>query len=260
MAEFDCWAQYYDLIHQGLPGDVEFFVGQGVRIGGEVLEIGCGTGRIAIPLAMSGVNVTGLDNSKEMLDLCREKKRRIGKTSGRLRLLKRDMADFNLGKKFDYIIMSYRTFMHLMTQEDQRNCLATIHDHLADGATFIMDTWLPNLSSLHGLGALKPAGRISVPDTDLTIVHYHSSSYDEAKQLLIEEHLLQEVDGDGTILQAATLPLIRTWTTLREMHNLIQLCGFEVEALFGDFDCNPISETSKEMIWVLRHRIVSCDD
>lgn len=255
MAGFDCWAPYYDLIHQGLPGDVEFYVGQGIRRGGEALEIGCGSGRIALPLAMSGVNVTGVDNSAQMLALCRARKRKIGATPGKLKLLKRDMAGFDLGATFDYIIMAYRTFMHMLTPEAQHNCLTTIHRHLAEDGLFIMDTWLPRLAALrglHGLEALRPAGRIEIPDTSRCMVHYHSSRYDEGQQLLSEEHLLQEVDKSGTVLSTVTLPLLRAWTTPRELHNLLRLCGFESHAVFGDFDCNPINASSDEMIWVLK--------
>ena len=223
--------------------------------GRDIFEIGCGSGRIAIPMAMSGLNVTGLDNSKEMLNLCRIKKRKIGKTSGRLRLLNRDMSDFDLGKRFDYIIMPYRTFMHMLTQAEQRSCLATVKNHLAPGGTFILDTWLPkpsSLNSLHGLGSIKPAGRFSIPGTPFNLVHYHCASFDESRQLLLEEHMMQEVDEDGTVLRTVTLPLVRTWTTQREMQNLVQLCDFEVEAIFGDFDCNPIDESSRNMIWILK--------
>ena len=87
MAEFDAWAEYYDIIHQGLSGEAEFYVGQAVRIGGRTLELGCGTGRIAIPMAMSGVAVTGLDRSDAMLAICREKLSAAGPLSGSPRLL-----------------------------------------------------------------------------------------------------------------------------------------------------------------------------
>ena len=60
MAEFDAWARYYDLIHEGLPGEAEFFVGQAARLGGQTLELGCGTGRLAVAMAMSGADVVGL--------------------------------------------------------------------------------------------------------------------------------------------------------------------------------------------------------
>ena len=70
MAEFDSWAAYYDYLHPGLPGEAEFYGGQALRRGGPVLEAGCGTGRLAILMAMSGLKVTGVDNSAAMLAVC----------------------------------------------------------------------------------------------------------------------------------------------------------------------------------------------
>ena len=115
MTEFDAWAPYYDLVHKGLPGEAEFYVGQAVRLGGETLELGCGTGRIAIPMAMSGVCVRGLDNSPAMLEMCREKHRAVGETPGALTLIEGDMRDFSLDKRFGFVALAYRTFMHLLT-------------------------------------------------------------------------------------------------------------------------------------------------
>ena len=60
MHEFDAWAKYYDLIHQGLDGEAEFYIGQAARARSRTLELGCGTGRICIPMAMSGCDVVGV--------------------------------------------------------------------------------------------------------------------------------------------------------------------------------------------------------
>ena len=97
--EFDGWAPYYDLIHKGLPGEAEFYVGQAVRIGGPTLELGCGTGRVAIPMAMSGVDVIGLDLSPRMLELCREKSEAVSPLQGSIELVEGDMATFDFHAK-----------------------------------------------------------------------------------------------------------------------------------------------------------------
>jgi SAM-dependent methyltransferase len=257
MAEFDTWADFYDLIHKGLPGEAEFYVGQAVRIGGATLEIGCGTGRIAIPMAMSGVDVTGLDNSKAMLDICRAKKRAIGKTDGKLKLVEKDMADFDLGMEFDFIAMAYRTFMHLLTVQEQRTCLECVRKHLKEDGVFILNLWAARPSDIaQNAGSQQSgfhlAGRHPIPDTECDLVHYCSSHFDEHCQRITEEHLLHEVDERGTVLSTSTLPLVRAWATPREMEHLLRAAGFEVEALFGDFDCHPLSSTSTEMIWIVK--------
>ena len=141
MAAFDVWAEYYDLIHTGTPGDLEFYVDHAVRAGGDVLELGVGTGRIALPAVLAGANVTGIDNSYAMLVLCREKLREVGRTPGRLKLVLADMSSFRFRRKFSCIMMPYRTFMHLLTPDDQRRCLDRVWGHLVEGGLLVLNTW-----------------------------------------------------------------------------------------------------------------------
>lgn len=82
ITEFDRWAPYYDLIHNGLPGEAQYYLSEALRSGGEVLELGCGTGRVCILTVFSGLRVTGLDISPRMLVLCREKLAALGAPPG----------------------------------------------------------------------------------------------------------------------------------------------------------------------------------
>lgn len=257
MAAYDDWSEYYDLLQRGLPGDVEFYVGQAIRAGGETLEVGCGTGRIAIPMAMSGVNVTGLDDSRSMLDRCRATKRAAGSIPGRLKLVKADMKSFDLGCEFDFIAMPYRTFMHLLDPFEQRQCLETIWRHLKPGGLFIFNTWAARPSAIAPFlgphcGAMRLVSREEERDGERGLLHYCASTYDEWTQLLREDHVIQELDAKGRIVKTTTLPMVRAWATPRELELLVALCGFEVEAAFGDFDCGPFTRSSTEIIWVLR--------
>lgn len=258
MAEFDGWAEYYDLVHQGLPGEAEFYVGQAVRLGGETLELGCGTGRLCIAMAMSGAHVTGLDNSEAMLALCREKMRAVGETDGSLALVCGDMANFALKKEFDFIAAPYRAFMHLHEQEEQRSCLRCVRSHLKETGVFILNTWVPSAMVCLSEGSnledaeFKFTDEYTLPDEHVKVRHFHRLVCDFYLQRITEEHLLEEVAEDGSVRSSKTLPLVRVWTTPREFDNLVRSCGFRVEALFGDFDCGPMTRTSDEMIWVLR--------
>jgi 2-polyprenyl-3-methyl-5-hydroxy-6-metoxy-1,4-benzoquinol methylase len=256
-AEFDAWADVYDLIHQGVPGEAEFYVGQAVRLGGRTLDIGCGTGRIALPMAMSGLDVTGLDNSKEMLDICRGKQAALGdEVRGSFRLVQADMRTFALDEQFDFIAMPYRTFMHCLTPDDQRACLDRVRQHLAPNGTFILNLWeaRPGAIAPHlGLtgGSLRIAGRYEWSESCF-LLHWCASRFEELQQLLAEDHLLQWVEhGSGAIVETRHLSLRRAWLTLREMQHLTEAAGLRCKAVFGDFDCNPVSHKTREMIWVL---------
>ena len=109
-------ARYYDEYFSGVPGDVEFYLGIAASAGGEggVLELGCGTGRILLPLATSGLPVVGLEISPEMLSLCRRKLEAAPpEVDQTVELVRGDMRDFSLGRQFSIIIAPYRTFQHL---------------------------------------------------------------------------------------------------------------------------------------------------
>jgi hypothetical protein len=151
--------------------------------------------------------------------------------------------------------MPYRTFMHLLMPEAQRRCLIAAHRHLADDGIRVLDLWVPTPSLLRALsndpraGKLKFAGRYKAGG--LTVLHYHAASCDEFRQLLIEQHVIQEVNEAGTIVREVTLPLVRAWVTRREMDNLVRLCGFQVNALYGDFQGGAFTAESTEQIYVL---------
>lgn len=124
-------AKYYDHVAVGLDGDVSFYVEEASMVGGQVLELGCGTGRVLIPVAEAGVSVVGLDNSPSMLEALRMKSESItDEARMRIRLVEDDMRTFALDCKFDLIIIPYRSLLHLSAVEDQRKALLNIHNHL----------------------------------------------------------------------------------------------------------------------------------
>lgn len=260
MADFDAWAEYYDLIHTGTPGDVEFYLEHARAARGEVLELGVGTGRIAIPSALAGVNVTGVDNSRAMLLLCREKLKSVSPTPGKVRLLLGDMRTIRFRRAFACVMMPYRTFMHLLTPSEQIQCLDHIYTHLEDRGRLVLNVWAAKPSTIAKIqngrfaGKLKLARRYNLKETGITLLHLHAALCDETNQLLVERHVLREFDAKGAIVRETVLPMTRAWTTRREAEHLFYLCGFEVESLYGSFAREPFGEESTELIYVLRKR------
>lgn len=250
----DPWAPYYDLLHQGIPGDVDFYFAQAQAARGDILEIGVGTGRIALPIALAGLDVVGIDNSASLLTLCRYKMKMLKLAPRRLRLMKGDMRKLNLGRQFSLIYMPYRTIMHALTPDDQRRALTCARNHLADDGRFILDTWAARPSVIAKLlRKRKPSQiRYELPEENLTIVHTSSTTVDEFNQLLYEQHHIQEFDMRGQLTNEVQLPLTRSYTTAREMENLLQAEGFQVDAVCGDFGGAPLEPDSTDMIWVLR--------
>lgn len=256
--ELDHWAAYYDFIHQGLPGEAEYYVLTAARCGGEVLELGCGTGRICIPMAMTGVKVLGVDISGAMLWVCQEKYRRLGRVRGALQLVRADMRAFAFARKFRLIVMPYRTFMHLLSPLDQIQALHCVREHLDKDGEFLLNVWAARPSAITqaaSSGALhvpQLVGTYSIEEEGITLRHYHAARYDEFHQVIFEKHLIQEVAANNRVMHEQALSLTRAWLSPREMEHLLVRCGFRVAAIYGDFDESPLDKHSTEMIWRLK--------
>ncbi len=258
MADFDSWAIYYDLIHKGLDGEAEFYIGQALKRGGDILEVGCGTGRIALPMALSGLQVVGIDNSEPMLEICRDKMDLLGPISGALRLANRDMRDFSLRRRFPLILMTYRTFMHCLTTADQLACLGCIFKHLERGGELLFNVWAAHPSLLAKFPSVcmensyQLVGTTRIPDEDVALIHLHHAWRDDFRQLLHERHWIQEQDLQGRLLREEHLTMTRAWFSPREMEHLVVRAGFEIVSVLGAFDGDPLGPEHTEMIWHLR--------
>ncbi len=130
--------QHADMSRTPVAGDVAFYRRFARRTGGPILELACGTGRVAIPLAEDGFEVTGVDLSPHMLAIARAKSNRV--------LWKRgSMERFSLRRKFKFILIPFRAFQHLMTLRAQRRCLECARLHLGPGGRFVIDIFDPKL-------------------------------------------------------------------------------------------------------------------
>src|SRR5215472_4082187 len=145
-------AEYYDTsaVVAGRWQDIAFYRDAANKHGGPVLELGCGTGRIALTIAEAGYNVTGLDISERMLE--RAEKRRAAMNADvreRMRFVQGDMTRFNLNAKFQLIIIPFRPFQHLLETQQQIDCLECVGRHLAEGGHLIVDFFQTDASRMH---------------------------------------------------------------------------------------------------------------
>jgi SAM-dependent methyltransferase len=137
--------------------DVPFYVDlarQAAGRGEAVLELACGTGRVTIPIAQAGVEVTGLDNAPAMLDVARRKAAAAGVD---VRWVLGDMRTFRLGQRFGLVIIPFRSFLHLLTDADQQACLQHVYEHLLPGGRFALNFFVQKLA---GRGAVPLISRI----------------------------------------------------------------------------------------------------
>ncbi len=233
----------------GVRGDIGFYERWSDQLGGAVLELGCGTGRVAWALADKGTQVVGLDRSPAMLRVAGTKA--VGRPMARApRFVLGDMRDFNLPERFSLAIVPYRSFQFMLDPETQRSCLDSIHGHLRPGGRLILHLFDPDPEHLVASSPLPPvqdtkwgAGTLRATVEERTT--------DPFRQVLSEQWLFQHLAEDGAVLGEEREQLRLRWTWRTEMRWLLKLSGFLPELEFSDFQGSPPT-AGAEQIWIAR--------
>jgi SAM-dependent methyltransferase len=255
--DIEFYAQTYDASVPDWPGELDFYREMAAEVkvnGATLLELACGTGRVAIRLAQQGVNVVGLDLSPKMLAVARQKSTELGS----IRWVQGDMRAFELGEKFELVIIPGHAFQNLNTPEDQVACLESIKRHLSPTGNLVIHldhqdiSWLGDLVREKG-GRFEPAEQFRHPKTGRQIHTSRAWSYEPASQTAICQTVWEEIDEKGQVLDHWQTDPIRLHCVFRfEMEHLLGRVGYVVVALYGDFYRNGLHDKSSEMIWVAR--------
>ena len=252
-------APFYDLYSTGQDSDVAFYVEEAKRTGSPVLEIGCGTGRVLMPVAQAGVSIIGLDRSEAMLSIARHKVAQLlPEVRQRIHLFAGDMRHLSLEKRFGLVMVPYRGFHHLYTPEDQRQALVGIRDHLVDGGRFVFDTLDPRLDILaenfHRSDVeMVLSDELVHPQTGERILVWNWSDFDAELQMIEQELLFETVDEAGETIAESHQHFAVRYTYRYEMQYLLEQCGFQIDNLYGDFQRGPF-RSGGQQVWVARKR------
>ena len=244
--------RFYDAvtsIDPSVRGDVDFYANYLHSPAQQVLELGCGTGRVAIALAAGGHSVTGIDSSEPMLKLARMKCRKLApKQLNNVQFLKYDMVTLDLPIRFHLIIVPYYTFNHLKGRSLRARCLATIAEHLLPGARAIIHAASPEklreprTTRKHVFRLNKHGARLEVS--------WRPANIDEKQRVLIQIVTYELFAADGTLVAASVERLRYWWFSDCELEISAQKAGFENEQTLTSFG----SERGHERIYVLRKR------
>lgn len=250
---FDAWANIYDAVHSHRTADVRFYVESAQATGGTVLELGCGTGRIAIPIARARVDVVGLDSSPGMLREARRNLKEAGPLPGTIAFRRGDMRRFRLPQAFTLAIIPFNSFLHLLSVADQRHALECIRHHLAPGGLLALDIFVPDLHRLAREEAqLYAQGHVTDTASGRRFALWEQGSYDHLHQVIQVRTIIEELDATGTVVQRLYRDHQTRYVHRYEMQHLLELSGFQVEALYGDFDGGDFDAESETMVWVAR--------
>ncbi|MDP6368640.1 MAG: class I SAM-dependent methyltransferase, partial [Planctomycetota bacterium] len=238
-------AEHYDGTYdaQRTPsGDIDFYADLAAQSGGPLLELGCGTGRVLLPIAATGIECTGLDASPAMLAVLRSKN-----PPSNLTLHHSTFESFSLERQFALITCPFRAFQHLITIEAQLSCLASIRAHLAPGGLFAFDVFDPDPAHM--------AARTTPESLDATfsdgpdqIQRFNSVTRNHSTQTL-EVLFRFERTRDGQLLDSSTHTIAMRWFYRFELEHLLARAGFKLEARYGSFDKQP-QEAGREIIMV----------
>lgn len=222
-------AKFYDLF--GSKNDLKFYGKLAVQSGDKALELGVGTGRVAIPIAKAGIKVVGIDSSAHMLRIAREKlAKETDAVRRRVILKKGDMRNFELKQSFPFIYIPASTFDHNITIEEQKRTLNRVHKHLDKNGTFAFD--------LEQVRPDKPETSWWIDRNEIgdgrMVVRSIFSKTDLAKRVCSLD-LFFDVYKSGKLLERyheyGEVALI----SKSEVTKLLEETGFEVESIYGDF-------------------------
>lgn len=241
--EYDSFAEFYDSVvpYRERP-DIGFYLEEVAKADGPVLELGCGTGRVLLPIAREGTPIVGLDRSGEMLAICRQKlNQESSETRAHVTLLHADMRAFGLQKRFGLITVPFRAFQHLLRVEDQLQALSEIRSHLLPGGRLILDLFNPALHFLVDASfAVHPVVEppFTQPDGSTVVRSHRIVARDLHTQVQDVEMSYDITRVDGT--QSVRSVRFKLRYLFRfEVEHLLERSGFRVEALYADYDRKP---------------------
>jgi len=245
-------ARHYDGAYASLrdpSGDAAFYLEMARESGGPVLELGCGTGRVLLPIARAGLPCTGLDTSAAMLDALRAKS-----PPENLTLVEADMRDFDLGDggdaRFALVTAPFRAFQHLDRVEDQLACLAAVRRHLAPGGAFAFDCFWPRLDRI-ALEHEPEKEDARWRDGDDEIARSVEVTRDPVTQVQRVTMHYDRLRGGRRLSRESTSFTMR-WFHRYELEHLLARASFGDVTLYGSFDRTPPARGCPEMIFVAR--------
>ncbi len=251
MGEFDSFARFYDLFYADRDDDLQMYRDFALAADGPILELGCGTGRVLIPLARDGHHVTGLDLSAAMLAAAQAK---VNAThlNDRATLVQGDMRDFDLPTRFALAFIPINTFMHCYDTGQQLACLRCIRRHLQPGGQLVIDLFHPDPQALlESDGRLISESTVLDPKTGHTVHRLYTRRLDPATQTQHVTFIMDETDPAG-IVRRAMFPLRMRFVYRYEMELLLHVAGYSLETVYGSYDLEPFDSESEKMIFVAR--------
>lgn len=222
------------------------------RMGHPVLELACGTGRLTIPIAQSGVEIVGLDLTPSMLAHARVKAEQAGV---KVLFVEGDCREFDLGRKFALIFMAFNSMQHLHDYASLAALFWNVRKHLAEGGRFVFDVFNPKVEILaRATGDRRLEREYQDPDGKGKMAFEHSMVYDDAAQVSHIQCYFVRRGPNGEKLDERVEELHLRSFFPQELDLLVRSQGFEVVEKFGNFERKPFASADPKQVVVCRVR------
>lgn len=231
LSPYDAIAGLYDPWSRSVTEDVDFYVAEARKAGGPIVELGVGTGRIAVPTARAGVRVIGVDSSRGMLEVCRRRAEAEG-VAGLLDLRVGDLRDPPVDERVRLVTSPFRALLHLHTDAERLDALARIRALLVPGGRFVFDVFAPSVRD--------------VEETNARWLEREPGIWERADWDLERRVLTLSVRGESG---EAAMEL--AWLAPAEWRALLERSGFDVLACYGWFDMSPYAG-GEDTVWIAR--------
>jgi SAM-dependent methyltransferase len=242
--DYDSIAEIYDL-YATVDYDIPFFVSEVRKVGGTVLELMAGTGRVSISLLEAGAKLTCVDSSQGMLDVMARKLTRMG-LHAEIRCM--DVRRLELSENFELAILPFQAFMELVSDDDQRAALHAVFSCLVPGGRFICTLHNPTVRRANVDGVPRAVGAFPTHGGTLVV-----SGFEQGGHPIVTRHQFFELYGaDGRLAWKRLLRMEFSLIERDAFEAMARSVGFRVAQLYGNYDRTPFEPgTSPFMIWVL---------
>ena len=255
ITEYDTFADIYEIWTSTAPvteRNLPFYVEACRETAGPVVELGVGDGRIAIEVATAGKPIIGVDSSSRMLHHCRARAQAAG-VLDQLTLIHADFRDFKLPRPAALITIPFHSIGHLVSMDDKREGLRHIYSQLVPGGRLIFDHFVFDLEAAHSrYGVASLRAEYTSSETGRDTLLWMTSRYEPETQQIRIIAWTDEIDGVGVMVRRQYRRLTFSWLEPEQTRALLSETGFEIEALYGDFDRSPFRDDAPEQIWVAR--------